>query len=187
MPSGQRSVLRSVMVVILLAAAVRAGADEATEVELFTSHEQSVLECEDGTRVEFGYATKQQFAGPVSCMVRLGDINGHLSVKPGGIYYCDDDTGVLVFYEPTDEPTAKAQAAEARAGQSVLATPRTAVTSTPSTRSAPTATPRTRPARAAPKTGRDCCKVCRGSKACGNSCISRQYTCRKPPGCACQG
>jgi len=32
-----------------------------------------------------------------------------------------------------------------------------------------------------------CCKVCRKSKACGNSCISRRYTCRKPPGCACDG
>ena len=30
-----------------------------------------------------------------------------------------------------------------------------------------------------------CCKVCRTGKACGNSCISRQYTCHKAPGCAC--
>jgi hypothetical protein len=34
---------------------------------------------------------------------------------------------------------------------------------------------------------RSCCKVCTGSKACGNSCISRSYTCRQPPGCACDG
>lgn len=32
-----------------------------------------------------------------------------------------------------------------------------------------------------------CCKICRKGKACGNSCISRQYTCRQPPGCACDG
>lgn len=32
-----------------------------------------------------------------------------------------------------------------------------------------------------------CCKVCRKGKACGNSCISRSYTCRKGPGCACDG
>ena len=32
-----------------------------------------------------------------------------------------------------------------------------------------------------------CCKICRKGKACGNSCISRSYTCRKPPGCACNG
>ncbi len=30
-----------------------------------------------------------------------------------------------------------------------------------------------------------CCKVCRKGQACGNSCISRRHTCRKPPGCAC--
>jgi endonuclease YncB( thermonuclease family) len=30
-----------------------------------------------------------------------------------------------------------------------------------------------------------CCKICRKGKACGNSCISRRYTCRKQPGCAC--
>ena len=30
-----------------------------------------------------------------------------------------------------------------------------------------------------------CCKVCRKGKACGNSCIARWKTCRKPPGCAC--
>ncbi|WP_422369074.1 endonuclease I family protein [Pelagibius sp.] len=32
-----------------------------------------------------------------------------------------------------------------------------------------------------------CCKICRKGKACGNSCISRSYTCRQPPGCACNG
>ncbi|MBK1634395.1 hypothetical protein [Rhodovulum adriaticum] len=32
-----------------------------------------------------------------------------------------------------------------------------------------------------------CCKVCRKGKACGDTCISRSYTCRKPPGCACDG
>ena len=30
-----------------------------------------------------------------------------------------------------------------------------------------------------------CCNICRKGKACGNSCISRAYTCHKPPGCAC--
>jgi hypothetical protein len=30
-----------------------------------------------------------------------------------------------------------------------------------------------------------CCKICTVGKACGNSCISRNYTCRQPPGCAC--
>ena len=32
-----------------------------------------------------------------------------------------------------------------------------------------------------------CCKICRKGKACGNSCIARWKTCRKGPGCACDG
>jgi len=30
-----------------------------------------------------------------------------------------------------------------------------------------------------------CCRTCTTGKACGNSCISRRYQCRQPPGCAC--
>ena len=30
-----------------------------------------------------------------------------------------------------------------------------------------------------------CCKICTRGKACGNSCINVSYTCRQPPGCAC--
>ena len=30
-----------------------------------------------------------------------------------------------------------------------------------------------------------CCKICSTGKACGDSCISRRYTCRKGRGCAC--
>lgn len=32
-----------------------------------------------------------------------------------------------------------------------------------------------------------CCRICRTGKACGNSCINRNYTCRQPRGCACDG
>ena len=32
-----------------------------------------------------------------------------------------------------------------------------------------------------------CCRVCKKGKACGNSCINRNYTCRQPRGCACDG
>lgn len=32
-----------------------------------------------------------------------------------------------------------------------------------------------------------CCKVCTVGQACGNTCISRQYQCNQPPGCACDG
>lgn len=30
-----------------------------------------------------------------------------------------------------------------------------------------------------------CCKHCTTGQACGDSCISRSYTCHKAPGCAC--
>ena len=36
-------------------------------------------------------------------------------------------------------------------------------------------------------TNQSCCKICKKGKACGNSCISKEYVCRKPPGCACNG
>lgn len=32
-----------------------------------------------------------------------------------------------------------------------------------------------------------CCKVCKKGKACGDSCISRDKTCHKGKGCACDG
>tara|TARA_B100001250_G_scaffold265060_1_gene228551 strand:+ start:5674 stop:5928 length:255 start_codon:yes stop_codon:yes gene_type:complete len=32
-----------------------------------------------------------------------------------------------------------------------------------------------------------CCKICKKGKACGDSCINKNYTCTKPPGCACNG
>ena len=34
---------------------------------------------------------------------------------------------------------------------------------------------------------KQCCKICSKGKACGDSCISRSYTCHKGPGCACDG
>lgn len=49
------------------------------------------------------------------------------------------------------------------------------------------------PARAVPQTApapspgprRSCCRMCTTGKACGNSCINRNLTCRQPAGCAC--
>lgn len=32
-----------------------------------------------------------------------------------------------------------------------------------------------------------CCKVCKKGKACGDTCISKDYECHKPRGCACDG
>lgn len=36
-----------------------------------------------------------------------------------------------------------------------------------------------------PSSNGGCCRVCSVGKACGNSCINRNYTCHQPPGCAC--
>ena len=43
------------------------------------------------------------------------------------------------------------------------------------------------PPAAPPRRSRTCCKICRKGKACGDSCIARSKTCRKGPGCACNG
>lgn len=55
----------------------------------------------------------------------------------------------------------------------------TAVAPPPQTRQAPPPRP--------PTQRRACCRVCTTGKACGNSCIARNLTCRQPPGCACNG
>ena len=34
---------------------------------------------------------------------------------------------------------------------------------------------------------KECCKICKKGKACGDSCIARDKKCHKPPGCACDG
>src|SRR5438067_6391804 len=42
------------------------------------------------------------------------------------------------------------------------------------------------PVPGSPRIGtKNCCKVCTMGKACGDTCISRQYTCHVGPGCAC--
>jgi SH3-like domain-containing protein len=49
-----------------------------------------------------------------------------------------------------------------------------------------TATPAAEPQAAQPP-ARTCCKICSKGKACGDSCISRDKTCHKGVGCACDG
>lgn len=38
-----------------------------------------------------------------------------------------------------------------------------------------------------PAPARNCCRICTTGKACGDSCIARNRTCRRGPGCACNG
>ena len=51
----------------------------------------------------------------------------------------------------------------------------------------PTNTPLPQPTPVPRPTQRTCCKTCVKGKACGDSCISKDKTCHKPPGCACDG
>lgn len=54
---------------------------------------------------------------------------------------------------------------------------------------APTPAPQPEPMyfQPSPQPSTGCCKICTTGKACGDSCISRNYTCHKGPGCACNG
>ena len=36
-------------------------------------------------------------------------------------------------------------------------------------------------------TPKQCCRVCKKGKPCGNGCISQERKCTKEPGCACNG
>jgi hypothetical protein len=36
-------------------------------------------------------------------------------------------------------------------------------------------------------TPKQCCKLCKKGKPCGNGCISQERKCRRAPGCACSG
>ena len=47
------------------------------------------------------------------------------------------------------------------------------------------APPPVAPATTAPPIARSCCRMCTTGKACGDSCINVNFTCRQPPGCAC--
>ena len=71
---------------------------------------------------------------------------------------------------PTPIPTATA---ESRTISPALSTP------TPAFR---ISTPVPRPST---PVSRSCCKYCSKGKPCGDTCISRSYTCRVGPGCAC--
>ncbi len=51
----------------------------------------------------------------------------------------------------------------------------------------PTATTAASRATDSPAPARSCCKVCRSGKACGDTCIAANRTCRVGPGCACNG
>ena len=43
------------------------------------------------------------------------------------------------------------------------------------------------PVLTAADTPKQCCRVCKKGKPCGNGCISQERKCTKEPGCACSG
>jgi len=83
---------------------------------------------------------------------------------------------------PTSTPTATPRPT-VRSTASPTATPRPTVRPTPK----PVAPSRLQPVEPSKSQPRACCKICRKGKACGDSCISSNKVCHKPPGCACNG
>jgi len=78
-------------------------------------------------------------------------------------------------------------AREERRGLWLACQPSPTVTSTPTPTLQPAATPTTIRLPTPTINSRSCCKICVKGKACGNTCISRSYTCHVGPGCACNG
>ena len=60
-------------------------------------------------------------------------------------------------------------------------------TPAPSPPTSPTSSTGPPPGNPPPTTPSRCCRVCTQGKACGNTCISVNFQCRTPPGCACNG
>ncbi|MBT5083256.1 MAG: thermonuclease family protein [Rhodospirillaceae bacterium] len=110
---------------------------------------------------------------PTGCRIKgnVGSKGDRIYHMPGGRWY---DRTVITASKGErwfcSEGEAKA-AGWQRAGTPAFAMPRS------NTGQSPTVT---EPIKA-------CCKICRKGQACGNSCISRRYICRRPPGCACNG
>ena len=83
----------------------------------------------------------------------------------------------VVATTPTPEPHTPTPTQTPTPTPTLIPTPTS--TNTPS----PLVVPPTNP----PPEPRTCCKICTVGKACGDTCISRSYTCHVGPGCACNG
>jgi len=106
------------------------------------------------------------------------------------------DTGVIVHTVHCLElmPTTVSRTASptpiTTASPTATATPSPTPTASPTPAHTPTPHPAT-PTPPAPTpepptpTPRTCCRICTTGKACGDTCIPREYECGQPPGCAC--
>lgn len=93
-----------------------------------------------------------------------------------------DRDGDVIF---TVEPSGRYQT---RTGRGGALPPASRAEPTPARRSpAPRSAEPARRTNAPPARARSCCRICTTGQACGDGCISRRYTCRRPPGCACDG
>lgn len=107
----------------------------------------------------------------------LADVETYLDIEPRDSESHLRRGELLVELNRFEEAIAAFQrAAELRAlaARKKPPTTRDSGASSPSSRPAGSCTPRS-----------ECCRVCGKGKACGNSCISTRFTCRKGRGCAC--
>jgi hypothetical protein len=125
----------------------------------------------------------------------LGPGEHRVSIRQGGVEFAASTFEVTTFGVPSmrdaegeyELPNFPSNGANAivewdQGTQSFQITGRTGSVQPPSPSPSPRATPRP-----TPRPGPVCCRVCTTGKACGNSCISRSFTCHQPPGCACNG
>ena len=106
--------------------------------------------------------------------------------NPGSSVSPNDGTWCAVYFTYQDNGPAETATPRGYVYEPLL---KPVVASEPRGEVAPrrTAPPTTRRPRSPPRRSTGCCKICRKGKACGNSCIARNKTCRKGPGCACNG
>lgn len=102
---------------------------------------------------------------------------------------------VTITLPPSETPTSTASpTATSTETPQITATDLPTVTPRPTATPDPTDTPTIEPtvipaaaSTTAPTAAPKCCRICKSGKACGDSCISKDSTCHKAPGCACNG
>lgn len=117
---------------------------------------------------------KKRYAIPLGALgvfTLVGATGGSTSPKPAAPI-------LVIPVEQASTTEAAIEVEEASAAAS--STPREAKAEV---KTAPKRTPTSQPEPV--YTSPSCCKYCSAGKACGDSCISRSYTCHKGPGCAC--
>jgi beta-lactamase superfamily II metal-dependent hydrolase len=132
----------------------------------------------NGTTAEWAQATRPEVA---VISVGRGNTYGHPSAQVieqwrsvGATVYRTDQDGTVIVHAKLD-------------GSYIVLNERTEAVAAPGITD-PGRKPgvdQAPPSPANPGVSQACCRICTTGKACGNSCISRRYQCRQPPGCAC--